>query len=76
MASSPTSDSKEDLQVVVLQRAVDRFEERVMKPALRAARGEPRVRAAFEHWLPIRSMPPRPYARSTEGPLLCRPLST
>jgi AcrR family transcriptional regulator len=43
--------SKEDLQVAVLQRAVERFEERVMKPAFRAARGEPRVRAVFEHWL-------------------------
>jgi AcrR family transcriptional regulator len=43
--------SKEDLQLAVLQRAAERFEALVMKPAFRATRGAPRVRALFEHWL-------------------------
>jgi len=43
--------SKEDLQVAVLEAAVQRFESAVWKPAQRAARGEARVRALIEAWL-------------------------
>lgn len=44
-------DSKEDLQLAVLQTAVDRFIAEVISPALKAPRGEPRVRALFEGWM-------------------------
>ena len=43
--------SKEELQLDVLQAAAEKFAEAVIKPALAAPRGEPRVRALFEHWL-------------------------
>jgi AcrR family transcriptional regulator len=43
--------SKEDLQLAVLREAVSRFETTVIRPAIRAARGEPRIRALFELWL-------------------------
>ena len=43
--------SKEDLQVRTLERAAERFVEVVVKPALAARRGEPRVRELFERWL-------------------------
>jgi AcrR family transcriptional regulator len=43
--------SKEALQVRTLDRAAERFVEVVVKPALAAGRGEPRVRALFERWL-------------------------
>lgn len=43
--------SKEQLQLDVLDRAVARFIETVMAPALRERRGEPRVRALFDRWL-------------------------
>jgi AcrR family transcriptional regulator len=43
--------SKESLQLQVLERARDLFAEEVLRPALKAPRGEPRVRALFEHWL-------------------------
>jgi AcrR family transcriptional regulator len=43
--------SKEGLQLQVLDRTRADFEDAVMRPALRTARGEPRVRALFEHWL-------------------------
>jgi AcrR family transcriptional regulator len=43
--------SKEELQVEVLRAAAARFEAQVMRPAFRASRGEPRVRAWFENWL-------------------------
>jgi AcrR family transcriptional regulator len=43
--------SKEDLQIAVLQTAVDRFVAEVVAPALRQPRGEPRVRALFERWM-------------------------
>jgi AcrR family transcriptional regulator len=43
--------SKEALQVETLRFAADLFVERVIRPALRAPRGEPRVRALFEHWM-------------------------
>lgn len=43
--------SKESLQVAVLGEASRQFVEEVVAPALRAKRGEPRVRALFERWL-------------------------
>jgi len=44
-------ESKEDLQLQVLEEAVDRFIKMVVTPAFRESRGEPRVRALFERWL-------------------------
>jgi AcrR family transcriptional regulator len=43
--------SKEVLQVQVLDNAAARFVASVLRPALEQPRGEPRVRALFEHWL-------------------------
>jgi AcrR family transcriptional regulator len=43
--------SKEDLQVRTLQRAADRFVELVIRPAIAAPAGEPRLRALVERWL-------------------------
>jgi AcrR family transcriptional regulator len=43
--------SKEELELAILQTAVDRFVTSVVTPALRQPRGEPRVRALFERWL-------------------------
>lgn len=43
--------SKEDLQLQVLETAVRRFVEMVVAPALKAPRGEPRVRALFDRWM-------------------------
>src|SRR5262245_30008178 len=43
--------SKDALQIAVLQEAVDRFTEIVVRPALKEPRGEPRARALFERWL-------------------------
>jgi AcrR family transcriptional regulator len=43
--------SKENLQVAVLDEAVRRFVDLVIAPALREARGEPRVQALFARWL-------------------------
>jgi AcrR family transcriptional regulator len=43
--------SKDELQLQVLQAAVERFEQTVIRPALSAPRGEPRIRAFFENWL-------------------------
>ena len=43
--------SKEALQIQVLEHAARQFVERVVRPALREPRGEPRVRALFEGWL-------------------------
>lgn len=43
--------SKEDLDVEVLKASSARFEANVIKPALRATRGIPRLRALFDHWL-------------------------
>jgi AcrR family transcriptional regulator len=42
--------SKEALQVEVIAYARERFVETVLRPALTAPRGEPRVRALFERW--------------------------
>jgi AcrR family transcriptional regulator len=43
--------SKEALQLQVLEYARDHFVRRVVRPALAAPRGEPRVRELFERWL-------------------------
>ena len=43
--------SKESLQLQVLERARDLFTDQVVRPAVKAPRGEERVRALFEHWL-------------------------
>lgn len=43
--------SKEELQVQVLQAAVARFEAEVIRPAIAAPRGEPRIRALFRNWI-------------------------
>lgn len=43
--------SKEALQLEVLQHARNRFLDVVMRPAVAAPRGEPRVRELFERWL-------------------------
>jgi AcrR family transcriptional regulator len=43
--------SKENLQVAVLEEAIARFVATVVTPALKQARGEPRVRALFQRWL-------------------------
>jgi AcrR family transcriptional regulator len=42
--------SKEALQIAVLDEAAARFVDRVIAPALRQKRGEPRVRALLENW--------------------------
>ena len=52
--------SKEALQVQTLERAAARFEEVVVRPALGAARGEPRLRALFENWLRWPRLVPQP----------------
>lgn len=44
-------DSKEALQLQVLEASIERFIEQVMAPALKAPRGEPRIQALFERWL-------------------------
>jgi AcrR family transcriptional regulator len=43
--------SKEQLQLAVLREASDRFVSKVLAPALREPRGEPRLRAFFENWV-------------------------
>lgn len=43
--------SKEGLQLATLDRAAERFTEVVIRPALEAPRGEPRLRALVERWL-------------------------
>jgi AcrR family transcriptional regulator len=44
-------DSKETLQVGVLTSAAEKFTEVVVAPALKAPRGEPRLRALFARWM-------------------------
>ena len=44
-------ESKEALQVDVIAAAAEKFTQVVVVPALAAQRGEPRLRALFEHWL-------------------------
>src|ERR1044071_5174575 len=43
--------SKESLQLAVVDFAAERFVEYAVKPSFSADRGEPRVRALFENWL-------------------------
>jgi AcrR family transcriptional regulator len=43
--------SKEDLELAILAKTAEQFEASVIKPALRAARGLPRLRKLFELWL-------------------------
>jgi AcrR family transcriptional regulator len=43
--------SKESLQLATVQHARGKFVDLVIRPALAAPRGEPRVRALFENWL-------------------------
>jgi AcrR family transcriptional regulator len=43
--------SKESLQLQVVEHARSRFVDLVVRPALKAPRGEPRVRELFERWL-------------------------
>jgi AcrR family transcriptional regulator len=52
--------SKDSLQVNVLQAAAERFEHVVVRPALKAARGEPRLRALFERWMEWANSPSMP----------------
>jgi AcrR family transcriptional regulator len=49
--------SKEALQLQVLDHARNRFEEAVARPALRAPRGEARMRELFERWLQWDALP-------------------
>jgi AcrR family transcriptional regulator len=49
--------SKEALQLQVLEHARARFEEVVARPALRAPRGEPRLRELFDRWLGWDALP-------------------
>ena len=43
--------SLEALQLAVLGQARERFVEPVLRPALAAPRGVPRIRTAFDHWV-------------------------
>jgi AcrR family transcriptional regulator len=43
--------SKEALELAIVDHAAERFVREVVSPALRAARGEPRVRAMLERWI-------------------------
>lgn len=52
--------SKEELQVETLDRAAKKFVEVVVKPALAAPRGEPRLRALFDRWLAWPEVVPQP----------------
>lgn len=52
--------SKDELQLQVLQAAVERFTENVIRPSLAAPRGEPRLRALFESWLAWSNAPDMP----------------
>ena len=52
--------SKDELQLQVLQAAVERFTENVIRPSLAAPRGEPRLRALFENWLAWSNAPDMP----------------
>lgn len=52
--------SKEALVVQMLERAAERYSEVVVKPALAAPPGEPRVRALFERFLRWPELVPQP----------------
>jgi len=45
--------SREDLQLAVLREYANRFVETVLRPAIRAERGLPRVRAIVDQWLAL-----------------------
>lgn len=45
--------SREDLQLAVLKEYASRFVDRVLRPAVRSARGLPRVRAIVDRWLAL-----------------------
>ncbi|GAA3198320.1 TetR/AcrR family transcriptional regulator [Dactylosporangium siamense] len=49
--------SKESLQLQVLQHARARFVDQVVRPALGAPRGEPRLRVLFDGWLRWEAVP-------------------
>jgi AcrR family transcriptional regulator len=49
--------SKEALQLQILEHARARFEDAVARPALRAPRGEPRVRELLDRWLQWDALP-------------------
>ena len=49
--------SKESLQLQLLEHAKVRYVNEVIAPALATPRGEPRVRALFDHWLKWDSAP-------------------
>ncbi len=55
--------SKEQLQLEVVRKAIEKFVEVVISPALKKPRGEPRVRALFENWFE--------WARASELPGGC-----
>jgi AcrR family transcriptional regulator len=59
--------AKEALQLQVLARARDEFSDRVVRPAIRAPRGEPRVRALFENWLKVGTEPGGPCLFASAG---------
>jgi len=52
--------SKEALQIEMLRMAGGRMVETVVKPALATPRGEPRLRALFDHWLAWEQSPSLP----------------
>jgi AcrR family transcriptional regulator len=52
--------SKEDLQLEVLKEGERRFQEIVIKPALKASRGLPRLKKLFELWLDWDANPANP----------------
>jgi AcrR family transcriptional regulator len=52
--------AKEALQVQVLQLAARRFVDEVLRPALAAPRGEPRLRELFRRWLAWEQSPSLP----------------
>src|SRR4029434_3582569 len=50
--------SQESLQLQLLDHTRARFVDLVVRPALAAPRGEPRVRELFRRWLPAAADPP------------------
>ena len=57
---------REAVQLQALEHARTRFEEAVARPALTTTRGEPRIRARFEHWIAWDARPGgRPFAAAS-----------
>lgn len=52
--------SKEGLEVEVLKASADRFTQQVIRPALSAPRGVPRLRQMFENWMRWANDPEQP----------------